>query len=70
MRDEHATTPGRLASRRDRGDVTRSVVAEQSWFVHDLRTVEPEVVNASSSVPVTSSARIVVHSFQAMIKRE
>jgi hypothetical protein len=32
-----------------------------------LALSQPEAANASSSVSVTSSARIVVHSFQAMM---
>jgi hypothetical protein len=32
-----------------------------------LALSQPEATNASSSVSVTSSARIVVHSFQAMM---
>jgi hypothetical protein len=63
MRDATVLEPfGKIAR-----DVARSVIAEQSWFVHDLALSQPEATNASSSVSVTSSARIVEHSFQAMM---
>jgi hypothetical protein len=40
---------------------------KQAWRVHTLALSQPDACSASSSVSVTSSAFIVVHSFQAMM---
>ena len=49
------------------GDVGGTVVAQQTWPMDNLGLSQPDAVSASSSVSVTSSAFIVVHSFQAMM---
>ena len=49
------------------GNVTRPIVAQQPWPVHDPGRSQPDAVSARFSVSVTSSAFIVVHSFQAMM---
>ncbi len=49
------------------GDVTRAVIAEQARLVQHVGVVAAEAASAMSSVSVTSSARIVVQSFQAMM---
>ena len=48
------------------GDVAGTVVGQQPGFVLTWILSQPDAVNASSNVSVTSSAFIVVHSFQAM----
>ena len=49
------------------GDVARAVVAQQSGSMRDPALSQPDALRACSSVAVTSSLCIVVHSFQAMI---
>ena len=49
------------------GDVAGAIVAEQARLVVHVSRAQPDAARAMSSVSVTSSARIVVHSFQAMI---
>jgi len=57
-----------LRDRPFRQAVARSIIAEQVVVCcTTLALSQPEATNASSSVSVTSSARIVVHSFQAMV---
>jgi hypothetical protein len=51
-------------------DVTGAIVTRQPGFVLDRRIAEPETANAMSNVLVTSSARIVLHSLQAIMYRE
>ena len=66
---EHAPCPvlhpvGEIA-----GDVTRSVVADSRGLCTTFALSQPEAVNASSSVPVTSSAPSSWPA-PAMVKRE
>jgi hypothetical protein len=51
------------------GEVARDVADPLSLSSRGLcaTLAQPEAANASSSVSVTSAARIVVHSFQAMM---
>ena len=49
------------------GDVGRAVVAQQPWPVNDLGPIAADAFNARFNVSVTSSARMVVQSFQAMM---
>jgi hypothetical protein len=67
VRDALAFEPVREIAR----DVGRPVVAEQPggrWTT--LAVSQPEAARASSSVSVTSLARMLVQSFQATMKRE
>jgi hypothetical protein len=48
-------------------DVRRAVIAEQSWLVRQRSRCRSRMPQRQSSVSVTSSAFIVVQSFQAMM---
>ena len=52
------------------GDIGRAVVAEEPRLVGDSTLSQPDAARARSSVSVTSSARMVVQSFQATMYRE
>ena len=49
------------------GDVGRAVVAEQSWLVDDLDPVAARCLQGQLEVSVTSSDRMVVRNFHAMM---
>jgi hypothetical protein len=52
------------------GDIGRAVVAEKRGLWTTSTLSQPDAARARSSVSVTSSARMVVQSFQAMMYRE
>ena len=49
------------------GDIGRAIVAEQARLITTLARLQPDASNANVSVAVTSSAFMLVQSFQAMM---